>query len=422
MEIKESDISGVLKKIDKEELADLALELGKIPSPWGQEAVVGDFVFKWMKENGFSPFKQEVLEDRFNVIGILKGKGTGQSLMFNGHLDTAFGLPEDTWILGELKPEHYLAHREGDVLFGHGVINDKGPVAAFLIAAKAIKESGIQLGGDLLLTAVVGEIGAASIDEFQGTRYMGKGIGSRHLVSCGVIADHVLVAEATNFCPTWVEAGDLWLKITVRGRGGIYTPYISRPVPIEENPNAIVKAAKIILALEEWAIDFERKNKYEFAGGTLIPKVNIGSIRGGLPYRASNTVGVCNIYVDVRIPPGRDPSAVKLELGNLIKKTGIDAEIETYLYRRGYEGENVSTLTEAIRKAHHSIFHDDPKKISSPQTSMWRDINIFNGIGIPAVTYGQSSVAGGGIYSLKIEDLYKAAQVYALTALNICKV
>lgn len=421
MNVKETDIHRVTEKISKTELTDLVLALGKIPSPWGHEAEVGDFVFSWMEKNGFSPVKMEVLEKRFNVIGILKGRGTGQSLMFNAHLDTAFGLPEDKWILGELKPIHYIAYREGDTLLGHGLINDKGPMAAFLIAAKAIKDSGIQLDGDLLLTAVVGEIGAASIDEFQGPKYMGKGIGSRHLVDHGILADQVLVAEATNFGITWVEAGDVWFKITVRGRGGIYTPYIDRPISVEENPNAIVKMAKVILALEEWATEYESKNKYEFSGGTVVPKVNIGSIRGGLPYHPTNTAGVCSIYVDVRLPPEKDSSAVRFELHNLMKKIGIEAEIQMYLYRKGYEGKNVSTIVEAIRNAHRFIFHDEPGRILSPQTSMWRDINIFNGIGIPAVTYGPSAGSGGGTYSLKIDDLYKAAQIYALTALNICK-
>lgn len=329
-------------------------------------------------------------------------------------------MPEDKWILGELNPIYYTAYRKGDALFGHGVVNDKGPMAAFLIAAKAIKDSRVQLEGDLLLTAVIGEIGSAQIDEFQDSRQLGKGIGTRHLVTNGVVADNAIVAEATGFAITWVEAGVVFFKVTVKGVGGIYTPYLDRPFKLEENPNAIVKMSKVILALEDWALEYENKNKYEFAAGTVVPKVNIGAIRGGLPNRPTVTPAVCSVYVDVRLPPDKDPSAVRLELHNLLKKTGINAEIQTFLYRRGYEGKNVQTLVEAVRKAHRFIFNDNVRKVASPVTSMWRDINIFNELGIPAITYGPTAGSGGRIFSVKIGDLYKASQVYALTALNVC--
>ena len=416
----ENEYNNVLEKIDADELAELALALGKIQSPRGHETEAGDFVFNWMNENGFSPFKQKVIGNRFNVVGELRGKGAGQSLIFNSHMDTAFGLPEDKWILGELEPIYYTAFRDKNAIYGHGVVNDKGPMAAFLVAAKAIKNSGVRLKGDLLLTAVIGEIGSAQVDEFQDPSELGKGIGTRHLVTNGIIADNALVAEATGFSMTWVEAGVVFFKITVKGVGGIYTPYLNRPFKLEENPNAIVKMSKVILALDEWALDYENRNKYEFTAGTVVPKVNIGAIRGGLPNRPTVTPAVCSVYVDVRLPPDKDSSAAKLELHNLMKKIGIDAEIQTFLYRRGYEGRNVQALIEAVRKAHRFIFNDEVGKVASPVTSMWRDINIFNEVGIPAVTYGPTAGSGGRIFSVKIEDLYRASQVYALTALNVC--
>lgn len=70
----EGNYSRILEKIDEDELIELALTLGKIQSPRGHEAEAGDFVFKWMEENGFSPFKQEVCDNRFNVVGVLREK------------------------------------------------------------------------------------------------------------------------------------------------------------------------------------------------------------------------------------------------------------------------------------------------------------------------------------------------------------
>ena len=74
------------------------------------------------------------------------------------------------------------------------------------LAAKAIRETAGFVGGDLFLTMVSGEIGQAPIDEYQGNRYDGCGMGARD-VAAVVKADYALVAEATAFTTVWVEAG-----------------------------------------------------------------------------------------------------------------------------------------------------------------------------------------------------------------------
>jgi hypothetical protein len=51
------------------------------------------------------------------------------------------------------------------LLVGEGICNDKGPMAAFLIAATAIKDSGHKLKGDLLVSGVVGETSREPCDD-----------------------------------------------------------------------------------------------------------------------------------------------------------------------------------------------------------------------------------------------------------------
>jgi acetylornithine deacetylase/succinyl-diaminopimelate desuccinylase-like protein len=72
-------------------------------------------------------------------------------------------------------------------------------MAAFLIAAKAIKSSGHRLKGDLLLSAVVAETGGEPCDEPPGTFVESKEIGARFLITHGGVADYALVAEGTGF-------------------------------------------------------------------------------------------------------------------------------------------------------------------------------------------------------------------------------
>jgi len=55
---------------------------------------------------------------------------------------------------------------------------------------------------------------------------------------------------------------------------------------------------------------------------------------------------------------------------------------------------------------------------------MWRDLNVFNEVGIPAVCYGpprqRDPYSGAGNRAMRIADLVQAAKVYALAAAEIC--
>ena len=72
-------------------------------------------------------------------------------------------------------------------------------MAAFMLAAKPIKDADVATRGDIIMTMVVGEIGMGPIDEFQGPRYIGKGYGSRHAVAHGIMGDFALVKKGVEF-------------------------------------------------------------------------------------------------------------------------------------------------------------------------------------------------------------------------------
>ncbi|MBI2880951.1 MAG: M20/M25/M40 family metallo-hydrolase [Candidatus Tectomicrobia bacterium] len=416
---KQSGPDKVVSRIHRDEVVDLAVALGNIPSPTGEERAIGDFLFEWLRKEGFRPFKQRVADGRENVVASLPGKGGGKSLIFNAHMDTFLWAPHDIWVEGEEKPHFNGAWAAEGKVYGHGVVNDKGPMAAFLIAAKALRESGVPLPGDVILTMVVGEIGGAPVDEYQGSRYLGKGVGTRHLLDHGVFADCALVAEATDFGLTWAECGALYVKITTRGRR-LYTPYIERAHRPEESPNALVKMARLVLALEEWAAEYEKKNVLPIEVGEIRPRADVGAIRSGLPFRPSCCPAVCSCYLDVRLLPEAAPQPIIEDLRAMAQGLGIAAEFEVYLHRPGYIGKNVERLRGALEKAHQQVHGKKIGGVAPPVTSMWRDVNLFNAVGIPAITYGPGAGAGGGSTFFLAEDLARASQVYALTAVHAC--
>ncbi len=419
------DTETVLKRVDKDEVAELALNLANIDSPSGYEKEVGEFIYSWLEQQGFSPRKVGMLEDRFNVFGRLKGKGNGYSLLFNAHMDTAVA-KEDTWVWADAAdPIWHSGWREGDKLVSFGIVNDKGPLAATMIAAKAIKESGVQLEGDLLVTAVCSEIARNPVDEFQPPRYMSRHIGAEYMVTHGVFADYALVAEATNRSYTWVECGTASFKLTIAFKDHhMYTPHLPRPTKMEESPNAVVRMAKVIEAFEDWAYEYQQKYQYKFTGGVVVPKAAIMSIRGGDPTLLGAVPGVCSLYIFCFIPPDFNPGTISTELKEMTEKIGVPVDIEMYAYRRGFEGKNVSMLADAVERTHLIVFNEKPRPVSPGITSMWRDVNVFNGFGIPSLTYGPGMSTAmfqeHMTFYIEVDELYQFAKAYALIALDIC--
>ena len=99
-------IDKVLSLIDHEELARLAMDVVSIPSPTGSEGEVARFIKDWLGKQGIEAFLQEIEKDRYNVVGVLSGRGDGPTLLYNAHMDTALaGTQEDLLITGTMRPE-----------------------------------------------------------------------------------------------------------------------------------------------------------------------------------------------------------------------------------------------------------------------------------------------------------------------------
>jgi acetylornithine deacetylase/succinyl-diaminopimelate desuccinylase-like protein len=250
----------------------------------------------------------------------------------------------------------------------------------------------------------------------------GEGFGTKWVVDRGVTADYALVGETSGFGIVRAECGAVWLKIRVKGRE-VYTPRYERGASLHENPNAFAKAAHVILALEEWAVRYQQKEKLEFEGGAIIPKAQIMNVHGANG-NVSQASPFCDIYMDIRLVPGRKPEAVKKDVEGAVRGLGIDCEVSAFQYSRGHIAENAEGLIAAITEAHRYVFGSEPPLPPSAEVSMWRDLNVFNETGIPSVCYGpprqKDPYSGAGNRAMKISDLVQATKVYALTALLLC--
>ena len=411
----------VVARIDPQEVVELALALGNVDSPTGAEGPAGQFVYDWLAKNGFAPKKYALIPERFNVAAA-RGYGGGYSPgvqrppRYDAQARRRSGrraIPAD--------PLYHSAWVDGDEIYGDGVVNDKGPMAAFLVAAKAIRDAGYPLKGDLIVSAVAGEISREPIEEWQGPMYLSKDLGVRFMVTHGVVADYALVAEGTGFGIVGIEPGKAHFKVTVYSSGPrYYTPYLPRPTGLADAPNAIVRAAAVIAKFEEWAFDYQPRNTYRGAMGTIVPKASVNAIRSGYPFNLTSAPQICSFYVDTRILPGANPMDVRDELRGVLSGLGVEGEVELYLYRPGFEAKGAERLIETIRRCHEQTFPTPPAIVGDPVTSMWRDTNAFNEVGIPAISYAPRATSHASTKSFKVKDLTDAAVVYARIAMDLC--
>ena len=219
------------------------IKITEISSPSKQEVNRANYIEAEMKKAGL-----EVTRDDFNnVIGVLKGNGTGPTVAFAAHMDTVF--PIDTPI---------KVRREGDTLYAPGIGDDSASDANMLSAIRAIKASNLQFKGDVIFIGTVQEeIGLK---------------GMRHYLEANRDKVKMLVALDGSLDGVYYGAlGIYWYKFIYSGPGG-HTLF-SRGKP---NPNKAV--ARAILDIAAIPLPDEKSPSVAYC--------NIGMIGGGKIYNA----------------------------------------------------------------------------------------------------------------------------------------
>lgn len=421
--VTEAERRAIEAAIDKDELTQTALELGNIDSPSMQEATAAEYVFDWLSKEGFKPRKVGATPERPNVIATYGGKGDGKSLLFTAHLDTESPTWDPDLDAQKFRPET-LANPEWNkcwlqdgAFHGYPISNDRGPMVCFLMAAKALKTCGIDLSGQLYLTASPGEIGPEPIEEARGIQYMGKEIGTHYAFYHGGVApDYAIAAEGCDFGLTWVACGYAVFRIQLFGQG-VFTPLLESPEKASDHPNPIYRLGDAIQSILDWGRTYEQENIYSSAGGVAKPKTQISSVRGGVPYAFGAGTEICSLYLEVGLPPHVEIGQVYRSLSSHLRQQGLgEFEIEPVVVRHGFaaDEQRVSPLVAAVDAATRDTL-GEPLQLAHPvYSSMWRDHNVFNMNRIPAVTTGFPR------WRPTPEDMVKSTLIYALTALSLC--
>ena len=232
----------------RKEIINFAQNLVQIPSVTGEEGEIQKFIAKKLKDLGleldvfeinleelskhpfFVPLEEyrKTYKNRPNVVGILKGKGIGKSLILMGHVDTVPVENKSLW-----KHDPFGGEIENGKLYGRGALDQKGGIAAQIMALESIIEAGISLKGDVILEN--------TIEEEAG------GNGALACAVKGYAADAGIYTEPSGYIIGISNRGAQFFRIIVPGIAtGIEAKW--------GTPNAIEKAIYLYNAIDNFSL------------------------------------------------------------------------------------------------------------------------------------------------------------------------
>ncbi len=353
------------------------------------EAIIARYIGAYLNKLGLEVRFQEIVKNRVNVIGVLRGTGGGPSLMLNGHTDTVSA--------DNMETDPFLAEKKGGKIYGRGALDMKAGVAALMTAAQTIIEAGIKLKGDVILTLVADEEYAS--------------IGTEAVVD-EYTADAAIICEPTDLDIVIAHKGFAWIKIEIFGQAA----HGSLP---HRGIDAIVKAGKVLTAIEHLGgTDLTRKT-HPLLGS---PSIHASLISGGT--ELSTYPDYCKIELERRNLPDEDRQAVTAEIRDLLQNIQrqddqFKADFDVFFFRPAFEISPDQPIVQTVSRACQSIRHQAPKYEGM---WAWLDSAILAQAGIPTVIFGPSGDgAHAAVEYVDVDSVITTAEVLVRSIMNFCK-
>jgi acetylornithine deacetylase len=369
------------------------------------ERALAEHMVGLMRAIGLEADLHPVPGGRVNAVGVWRGTGGGESLLFNGHLDTnpvGEGWTVDPW--GGLVDENFI--------YGIGVSNMKAGDAASLCAVKTLIDAGRRLKGDVILTYVVGEL--------QG------GVGTLALMQQGLRADHFINSEPTDLQAITMHAAAFVFHIELEG----ITRHMSKR---EEAVDAIRAACALVPRLTGLTFSDAPDEEHR-----AINRVHVGTIRGALgrefhTWRAPQVADFAHLSGSGRYGPGQTEAQALADIRRVLD--GLEAEwlgLKTRVWSETRDGkpsmpafrvDRDARIVSSINAAYQAVRGESqPTGAITPPGFYGTDAgHLWVEGGMPGVVCGP-----GGRYNtmpderVDVADYLDMIRVYLLTMCDVC--
>lgn len=392
------------------------------PTTTGDERGAQTLVAKRLKEYGlevdvWDPDYDELIKSKFfnplrdnyegspNVVGVLKGKENGRSLILNGHIDVVPAGDMSKWT-----QDPYGGEVVDGKLYGRGTTDMKGGNMSTLIALETVIDLGIELKGDVIYESV--------IEEETG------GAGTLAAIQRGYKADVAIVPEPSEMRIFPKQQGSLWFEVKVTGmsaHGG--TRY--------EGVSALEKGWIVfdeIMKLEEKRNEPLRKDPLYKDNPIPIP-INIGQFNGG--YFPSAVAEEATIQGRYGVAPGETIEEAKEEfIAMLDQLKHLDdwfvdnpATVEWGgIHLPPGEIDLDHPMLEILKEKYVDVEKEEPVIAGS----VWGTDGglLTQAGGIPSIIFGPgtTSMAHFTDEYVELDKMFKAAEIIALTIIEWCEV
>jgi succinyl-diaminopimelate desuccinylase len=393
----------VCRDIDaaREELIELCGRLVAAVSvnPPGRTAESAEVVHAYLSGHGITAEKIAADDEAPNIIGRIEGGAGGRHVVFNAHMDTMEAGDEAAWTV----PVTRLTRRDGR-LYGLGMGNMKGALAAMCLATAILKRHSNAWNGRLTMTAVSDEV-------MFGER------GAVYLLRARpeVAGDFLISGEGPGFMHFAVaEKGLLWLDVEARSPGG----HASRALRGE---TAVMKLAAFLARLDAMNDEYASlpRELEGVSGGEgnlgLRLSLNAGTLAAGTV--RSQVATRAHAQIDIRLPPGISAQACETMIRKQMDGDDISIAVVKAWDANWTALDNplvaeLATAATAVRGAVPPFV----VRLPGSDARRWRDL------GVPAVCYGPQPTLSAGIDDyVNEQDVVDCAKIYACTTLALMR-
>jgi len=384
----------------RSELVDLCGRLVAAPSvnPPGRTAEVAAVVRDYLSGHGLETKIVKADDEAPNLVGQVGGGSFGRHVVFNAHMDTMEAGDESAWSV----PVFQLSKAEGR-LYGLGMGNMKGALAAMCLATVALHRRRDTWRGRLSMTAVSDEVMFGE----RGALYLLKNRPD-------LAGDFMISGEGPGFMDFAVaEKGLLWVDIEVKGPSG----HSSRALA---GSTAVMKLAALLARLDGINALYATPPA-ELTGVTggednlgLRVSLNAGNIAAGTV--RSQIATRARAQLDIRLPPGISVEDIEERIRRACAGDADIAITFTKAWNANWAALQNPLVLELAAAAQvvRGMKPNYVVRLPGSDARRWRDL------GVPSVCYGPQPTLSAGIDDYAIEqDVVDCAKIYTRTALKL---